>query len=959
MHLYIVAGRINVDVLDVTLVDGFKPSVGGYRLSVIDFEPAIWFKVLVLDAVRIDCDERRLSWVPLCDSSVSNFAAVNSGIASCGSYQFSGSSISNDQHHLVDSSDDTPGCQLSEAFDVIPDLLAHYESNQLTREDFNEQIMQLLHVHVLPGIKLTAHDTDFIVACIKTLEDIIDKIDRDILEVAEKIRLAEQSLTSLRKKMLNQLMSRDRVANPGTVLSHEFIDLLLSKRGIENDIKIAWDAVEHVQVTVEKLKQNPEGSDVALRSKRAERDRVIAEYEKLLIVREKLKEMRRSRPGLVKRVRDAFSSVNEDPQQNIYVGIISKLEDFEKLNQLITQKKLLVTSVKEAARLALNDVLSGSDSFGMEVDCVGAAHSTDVLGGNIRAPWQSLAEQIASILGSSSHPIAKLHRDFCYHIKDICSATAVEKQLQDVQLWSLQSLHCNSCCSSTLKSTTQKSLTHSSSSGSMSECQPELSNTACQTSDCASLPVEQSDSRLSKSMELYKPGDNSQQGCLMRSLPVLQTQPAESSSNSAFIGNAQKFDKKFCTNSWSHRKAKSSLLKSSTFTSYVDVSPGLISISQNNSDRDSPVIIVDTERDCVRKALESIREEILGHFDRISTQLQHELAASSGRAQYQQVWLDYENHFYQEMMSPLTQLYHLKYASITDAFCSCLLELTPSDLRLDDAVLIHLLQNPQEETFESNTPPVWRSNGSSGIENTSHSDTQSKGLGPPHARMSVSVVNEGHIDGSIEEADDLSRLLRSHSEETKSSRLRTRRISMKVNVVPHSPESVLIYERTLAPLPFERSSLQSNTRLTLSATTMKLKPYYRQQFASALRFIESAVEARTPGSKLRHLTDCLRETTKQLTAFYAELYGDSSSQSSCDELLDAVVILLCNIDGRQMSVLYCQLTLLADLMAPWLVRGPQSFTLVQFTGACQFIQERLMWKRNAAYRSRRVVVCDT
>jgi len=96
MHLYIIAGRINIEVLDVTLVDGYKPSVGGYRPGVIDFEPAIWFKVMVLDAVTIDCDERRLSWVPLCDSSVSNFAALDSGIALCGSCQLSSSSVDDD-----------------------------------------------------------------------------------------------------------------------------------------------------------------------------------------------------------------------------------------------------------------------------------------------------------------------------------------------------------------------------------------------------------------------------------------------------------------------------------------------------------------------------------------------------------------------------------------------------------------------------------------------------------------------------------------------------------------------------------------------------------------------------------------------------------------------------------------------------------------------------------------------
>jgi len=930
MRLYIIAGRINIDVPDVTLVDGHRPSVGGYRPSTIDFEPAIWFKVMLLDAVTIDCDERRLSWVPLCDSSVSNFAALDSGIALCGSYRLSSSSAGDDcQQHLIDFSDDTLCTQLTEAFDVVPDLLAQYESNQIEREVFNEQLMHLLHVQVLPSIRLTVQDTDYIVACITALGVITEQIDADILQITEKIRLAEQSLASLRKKLVSQLLFSDKKANSDDGYSQDFIDLLLSKKGIEKDIETAWAEVEHAQSTVEKLKESPEAGNTALRSQRAERDRVTIEYEKLLVAREKLKEMRHSKRGIVKRVRDAFAPVSEDPQHKIYIGIVSKLTEFEKLNALITQKKLLVTSVKEAARLALNDVQSGKDSFGMEVDAVRAVHSTDVLGGNITASWQSLAEQIASVLGNSSHPIAKLHRDFCRHVADVCSATGVEKQLYDESLQALQH-QCHSSPRPSLKP--HNSLTHSSSSGSISEFQLDLSNTAFYPSDCVSLPGEQN-CRLSKSAEL---GARNQQDSLMKSLPLL-TQSVDTSSSivqnvrSTSVHSQPKVEQKleaFRTNSWSLRK-KTPVSLTASFTSYVP--HGLISVCQQDSGRDSPVIIVDTDRDCVRKALESLRNEILDHFNRISTQLQQELSGSSGKSQYQQVWLDYESHFYQEVMAPLTELYQLQYSNITDAFCSSLLELTPSDLSLDEAVLVHLLQCQHEEVpcvFESSTPP------------SETKDDLGAGRSGTLTRCSQSVVKED-VDT---DADDLTRLLRSHSEESRQPRLRTVRVSMPVIVVPHSPTSVLVYERTLAPLPSD--SFQSNTRLTLSATTMILKPCYRQQFASALRHIELAVDARTPGSKLRHLTDCLRETTKQLAAFYAELYGNSSSQSSCDELLDAVVILLCNVDGRQMAMLYCQLTLLADLMAPWLVRGPYSFTLVQFTGACQFIQERLMLKRN-------------
>jgi len=933
MHLYIIAGHINIDISDVTLVDGFRPSVGGYRPSTIDFEPAVWYKVMVFDAITIDCDERRLSWVSLCDRTLSNFATLDNGIAMCGSYRLSGSSAGDSEHHFIDCNDDALFGQLHEVFDSVPSLLTRYESNQVTREDFSIELMQLLHIHVLPSIMLTVHDADCIEACVHDLEVTIDQIDKDILEVAEKISHAERSLTGLRKKMLCELVSDDKKSNSSSLFSHEFIDLLLSKSGIRKDIEIAWAAVEHAQMTVQRLKENAEADDDTIRTERAKRDSVTAEYEKLLVAREKLKEMSRNKRGIVKRVRDAFAAGNEDPYHKIYVGIISKLAEFEKLNQIITHKKLLVTSVKEAARLALNDVQSGSDSFGMDVDCVGAARSTDVLGGNIQAPWQSLAEQIASVLSNHSHEIARLHQDFCRRVADVCSATAKEKQLYDESLQALQSLR---------TSHMTHSMTHSSSSGNISELELDLRNTTFCPSDCASLSGEQS-CQLPESVELPQSSVNSQQASLAKSLPLLQSAKVDSTSDvlskrSMSVSHSQNVRPRLDgrPNLRSLRKAKSSTLTPS-FTSYVP--RGLISLSHTDSGQDSPVIVVDTGRDCVRAALESLRKEILNHFDKISMQLQQELSSSSGKAQYQQIWLDYESHFYQEMMIPLTALYQLQYANITDAFCSSLLELTPGDLSLDEAVLVHLLREQHEQSSSVCSFQCCESDDSLKAKDTA---TLGKCEDLAGTAASFGAVNEG----DTADGDDLSRLLRSHSEESNFPRLRTVRISLPVIVMPHSPTSVLVYERTLAPLPSEGESLQINTQLSLSATTMMLKPCYQQQFASALKHIELAIEARTPATKLRHLTDCLRETTKQLGAFYAELYGTSSSQFSCDELLDAVVILLCNIDGRQMALLYSQLTLLADLMAPWLERGPYSFTLVQFTGACQFIQERLMLKRN-------------
>jgi len=53
--------------LTVQLVDGHIPRVAGLSgedtLSVVDnFEPAIWFRVMVLQSINIDCSKRVACW---------------------------------------------------------------------------------------------------------------------------------------------------------------------------------------------------------------------------------------------------------------------------------------------------------------------------------------------------------------------------------------------------------------------------------------------------------------------------------------------------------------------------------------------------------------------------------------------------------------------------------------------------------------------------------------------------------------------------------------------------------------------------------------------------------------------------------------------------------------------------------------------------------------------------------
>ena len=67
MHIYLKDGHQRCWVRDVHLQDGFCPSINGLthkscKAVSRSLEPAIWFKVLVLESVSVDCGRRIVSW---------------------------------------------------------------------------------------------------------------------------------------------------------------------------------------------------------------------------------------------------------------------------------------------------------------------------------------------------------------------------------------------------------------------------------------------------------------------------------------------------------------------------------------------------------------------------------------------------------------------------------------------------------------------------------------------------------------------------------------------------------------------------------------------------------------------------------------------------------------------------------------------------------------------------------
>lgn len=60
MYLYLRDNKLTKRVPYISLDRCFRPSVGTFLEDRI--EPAIWFKVLVIDSMFVDCDRRNVFW---------------------------------------------------------------------------------------------------------------------------------------------------------------------------------------------------------------------------------------------------------------------------------------------------------------------------------------------------------------------------------------------------------------------------------------------------------------------------------------------------------------------------------------------------------------------------------------------------------------------------------------------------------------------------------------------------------------------------------------------------------------------------------------------------------------------------------------------------------------------------------------------------------------------------------
>ena len=673
----------------------------------------------------------------------------------------------------------------------------------------------------------------------------------------------------------------------------------LLQHDIEKDIEVSSNTINELQKAVEVAKSkggshpSPRRARV-IEERRQERDAGFAAHQKLLHARENLRELMKEgserRRSFTESMFDKLSfrakkgRDHVESLHSIYLEMYKQIKSIKADATKLVEKKVKMISVKEAIRNTMVEIQENSESQGVDTDCRGGTRATHVLRqSRIPREWLTLTEQVAVILADPNSAIAKMHNDFTEAVINRCSAAVFEKRLLNLS-------------------------------------ERDTNAVAQANGEKEQVP-------------------NDQNGALTATLPH----------------NTKTDD--------SPRNAEST-------EGEIGVPRNVVSL-EGEIGFDDVVIIHNTTEDHLKRLADALKLEIHAHFEKIVKEFQDELSTSS-KTVSKKIWLCYEAHFYDIVMTDLVKVYEFSYSQVSNKLSQCIPELGAEDLNLEDTIVVRLLDNGSKKPqlrvqFSEETQHV--------SENTDEVD---RGVNEPEAEAEQKM----DVTDSVTEKEALLRHL-STPEPAVAPDANHQVKKVKI----HYPSSVtMIYNRRTCPLPCVQSvtgefecgmealmfhndddevtedidleEMTQQPRTNAEATSsgeaghfpqasparkMKIKRKYYNLFLPALNSIHDAIRDPIPLVKLQHLTRCLREIAASIGRLQEE--EDLKPVGVCvDNLLDMLVILLCNCSAETVARLHAHVMMLTDLMPPCLMNGPYEYSILQFFGAFQVVQERVVVK---------------
>ncbi|XP_038072587.1 uncharacterized protein LOC119741048 isoform X4 [Patiria miniata] len=391
---------------DVGLVDGGVPTIGGSEASII-LEPAVWSKVLVVDTVYFDAIRNSIQWTMCCRRNCTQrIMGEETTYQRCRHTQELGL-LNEDFYPLV--------VDMQRGIDLAKRILVRQD------DEDSVDLLHLLHVYILPIIKLCSEDKEHVTQALTNQEQTLQKLNVKIDEMTEQRRMLKQTMRQWREDMCEHLQSETAIVS----CNSSFLKLLCEQ--LKADVEYGYIYIEletwKKKVQEAKLRVQKKGGRRyvgQLNAAKVGRDAVEERMTKLMYVHNAGLALCASRVSDEQKV--------SDPHEEAYMKIQDEWKGHEKERIELVRRKICALSVREALFHAEEELTQGKQTTGVEIGPYGIQRPTDVLGKtSLPAEWETLQSQVAKSVELNT-VILRLRSEFTDWIRSY-----IIKELTDPQ----------------------------------------------------------------------------------------------------------------------------------------------------------------------------------------------------------------------------------------------------------------------------------------------------------------------------------------------------------------------------------------------------------------------------------------------------------------------------------------------------------------------------------------------
>ncbi|XP_071941898.1 uncharacterized protein [Antedon mediterranea] len=414
----------------VSLVDGcipqFLTSKSGHihKLNVNGLEPALWFKVLVLDAILIDCEFNLIQWTT-CDGNCQIGRRVKNKFERC----------SHSQEINVDEEYYTPDVDLQQGMQLAHQIAAG------SKDDIQEDFLQLLHLFILPIIRLHADDVDRVQDILMRQIDVLEKIGKNMDNLSQHRNEVKKTLLSWRQDLCHKHLNSEEAIHSSNA---DFLQQIYED--LTSDIQNAYVELELCQKKVDdakkKVRDGPSSISNLARARQL-RNQVCQTIANALVVKKaaavffKSSKCRKTRDNVVNHITNALYVIEEikmlfrqrqfqpnhtlSPTEEAYLKTQHDWKRLRKQLEELQRVKVCATSIREALVNTLKELKEGKDSVGFEHSVGGVGRSTDILlPGSYPKEWETLQTQVTTLFEDDSFNLSHVHLLFCNSVNEEC-----------------------------------------------------------------------------------------------------------------------------------------------------------------------------------------------------------------------------------------------------------------------------------------------------------------------------------------------------------------------------------------------------------------------------------------------------------------------------------------------------------------------------------------------------------